>query len=56
MSVYSQLEYNHVPALYGMVLEVVVKSRKTFVAAANIKLEKELLDKEKWFLLGNCAI
>lgn len=50
------LEYNHVPLLYGMVLEVTVKSRKTFVAATNIRLEKELLDKEIWFPLGNCAI
>nr|XP_046249410.1 phosphatidylinositol 4-phosphate 3-kinase C2 domain-containing subunit gamma [Scatophagus argus]XP_046249411.1 phosphatidylinositol 4-phosphate 3-kinase C2 domain-containing subunit gamma [Scatophagus argus] len=50
------LEYNNVPLLYGMVLEVTVKSRKTFVAATNIKLEKELLDKETWFPLGNCAI
>lgn len=38
-----------------MVLEVVVKSKKMFVAAANIKLEQELLDKEIWFPLGNCA-
>eukprot|EP00066_Takifugu_rubripes_P004383 XP_003967717.2 PREDICTED: phosphatidylinositol 4-phosphate 3-kinase C2 domain-containing subunit gamma [Takifugu rubripes] len=50
------LEYSSVPVLYGMVLEVVVKSKKTFVAATNIKLEEELLDKEKWFALGNCAI
>lgn len=53
---HSQLEYSSVPVLYGMVLEVVVKSKKTFVAATNIKLEEELLDKEKWFPLGNCAI
>lgn len=53
---HSQLEYSSVPVLYGMVLEVVVKSKKTFVAATNIKLEEELLDKEKWFALGNCAI
>ncbi|XP_073328066.1 phosphatidylinositol 3-kinase C2 domain-containing subunit gamma [Pagrus major] len=49
------LEYNNV-LLYGMVLEVTVKSKKTFVAATNIKLEEELLDKETWFPLGNCAI
>lgn len=49
-----QLEY-HAPVLYGMVLEVVVKSKKAFVAATNIKLEDELLDKETWFPLGNCA-
>ncbi|XP_074534140.1 phosphatidylinositol 3-kinase C2 domain-containing subunit gamma [Halichoeres trimaculatus] len=50
------LEYGNVPMLYGMVLEVTVKSKKNFVAATNIKLEKELLDKENWFPLGNCAI
>ncbi|XP_070763460.1 phosphatidylinositol 3-kinase C2 domain-containing subunit gamma [Enoplosus armatus] len=50
------LEYSYVPLIYGMVLEVTVKSKKTFVAATNIKLEKELLDKETWFPLGNCAI
>lgn len=50
------LEYCNVPILYGMVLEVTVKSKKTFVAATNIRLEEGLLDKEKWFLLGNCAI
>lgn len=50
-----QLEY-HAPVLYGMVLEVVVKSKKTFVAATNIKLEENLLDKETWFPLGNCAV
>ncbi|KAM7396920.1 hypothetical protein PAMP_019925 [Pampus punctatissimus] len=50
------LEYNHVPLIYGMVLEVTVKSKKTFVAATNIKLEDKLLDKETWFPLGNCAI
>lgn len=53
---YSQLEYNYVPLLYGMVLEVTVKSKKTFVAATNIRLEEVLLDKETWFPLGNCAI
>lgn len=52
----SQLEYSFVPMLYGMVLEVTVKSKKTFVAATNIKLEGEFLDKERWFPLGNCAI
>ncbi|KAG7231120.1 hypothetical protein INR49_027160 [Caranx melampygus] len=40
------LEYNSVPLLYGMVLEVTVKSKKTFVAATNIKLDDNLLDKE----------
>ncbi|XP_068169428.1 phosphatidylinositol 3-kinase C2 domain-containing subunit gamma [Antennarius striatus] len=49
------LEYNYVPLLYGMVLEVTVKSKKTFLAATNIRLEKKLIDQETWFLLGNCA-
>uniref|UniRef100_A0A3Q3FAN9 Phosphatidylinositol-4-phosphate 3-kinase catalytic subunit type 2 gamma n=1 Tax=Labrus bergylta TaxID=56723 RepID=A0A3Q3FAN9_9LABR len=44
-----QLEYSNVPMLYGMVLEVTVKSKKNFVAATNIRLEQEVLDKEKWF-------
>ncbi|KAK5611709.1 hypothetical protein CRENBAI_011814 [Crenichthys baileyi] len=53
------LEYNSVPLLYGMVLEVTVKSKKTkktFVAATSIKLEDELLDRELWFPLRNCVI
>ncbi|XP_061630841.1 phosphatidylinositol 3-kinase C2 domain-containing subunit gamma isoform X2 [Phyllopteryx taeniolatus] len=50
------LEYANVPLLYGMVLEVSVKSKKTFVAATNIKLEEELLNKETWFTLGNSAL
>ncbi|XP_054475928.1 phosphatidylinositol 3-kinase C2 domain-containing subunit gamma [Anoplopoma fimbria] len=50
------LEYNYVPLLYGMVLEVTVKSKKTFVAATNIRLADELLCQDKWFPLGNCAI
>ncbi|XP_041794780.1 phosphatidylinositol 4-phosphate 3-kinase C2 domain-containing subunit gamma [Chelmon rostratus] len=50
------MEYSYVPLLYGMVLEVTVKSKNTFVAATNIKLEEELLDKETWFPLRNCAI
>lgn len=49
------LEYNHVPLLYGMVLEVTVKSRKAFLAGTNIKLEDELLSKETWFPLQNSA-
>ncbi|XP_019933710.2 phosphatidylinositol 3-kinase C2 domain-containing subunit gamma isoform X1 [Paralichthys olivaceus] len=50
------LEYSFVPLLYGMVLEVTVKSKKTFVAATNIRLEDNLLDKKTWFPLGNCAV
>ncbi|XP_019712782.1 phosphatidylinositol 4-phosphate 3-kinase C2 domain-containing subunit gamma isoform X1 [Hippocampus comes] len=50
------LEWSNVPLLYGMVLEVSVKSKKTFVAAANIKLDEELLNKETWFTLGNSAL
>lgn len=51
------IEYN-VPAnaVYGMVLEVTVKSRKKFVGASFIKLEEHLLKKEKWFSLGNCEV
>ncbi|XP_077424298.1 phosphatidylinositol 3-kinase C2 domain-containing subunit gamma isoform X2 [Vanacampus margaritifer] len=50
------LEYDNVHLLYGMVLEVSVKSKKTFVAATNIKLDELLLDKETWFTLGNLAL
>ncbi|XP_012735853.2 phosphatidylinositol 4-phosphate 3-kinase C2 domain-containing subunit gamma [Fundulus heteroclitus] len=52
------LEYNPVTVLYGMVLEVTVKSRtkKTFVAATTIKLDEDLLDKELWFPLRNHVI
>ncbi|KAM9376569.1 phosphatidylinositol 3-kinase C2 domain-containing subunit gamma [Pholidichthys leucotaenia] len=50
------LEYVCISMLYGMVLEVTVKSRKAFVAGASIKLEEELLDKETWFPLMNCAV
>lgn len=51
------IEYN-VPtnAVYGMVLEVTVKSRKKFVGATFIKLEEHLLNKEQWFSLGNCEV
>ncbi|XP_077452589.1 phosphatidylinositol 3-kinase C2 domain-containing subunit gamma isoform X1 [Stigmatopora argus] len=50
------LEYVNVPLLYGMVLEVSVKSKKTFIAATNIKLDEELLNKKTWFILGNAAL
>lgn len=50
------MEYTYVPLLYGMVLEVTVKSKNAFVAATNIKLEDKLLDKETWFPLGNASI
>lgn len=52
----SQLEYSNVPLLDGMVLEVTVKSKKTFVAATNIRLDDKMLEKETWFSLGNCAV
>lgn len=52
----SQLQYSYVPLLHGMVLEVTVKSKNTFVAATNIKLEANILNKEMWFSLGNCAV
>ncbi|XP_072242196.1 phosphatidylinositol 3-kinase C2 domain-containing subunit gamma [Leuresthes tenuis] len=50
------LTYDYVPLLYGLQLRVTVKSKKTkktFVAAANIKLEDDMLDKEMWFPLAN---
>ncbi|XP_068459618.1 phosphatidylinositol 3-kinase C2 domain-containing subunit gamma [Clinocottus analis] len=50
------LEYNSIPLLHGMVLEVTVMSKKTFVAATNIRLEDDLLNKDMWFPLGNCAV
>ncbi|XP_030588255.1 phosphatidylinositol 4-phosphate 3-kinase C2 domain-containing subunit gamma isoform X2 [Archocentrus centrarchus] len=50
------LEYTSVTMLYGMVLEVTVKSKKAFVAAVNIKLDEKLLNQEIWFPLGNSAI
>ncbi|KAF7663980.1 hypothetical protein LDENG_00192830 [Lucifuga dentata] len=50
------LEYSNVLLLHEKVLEVTVKSNKTFVAATNIKLEQRWLDKEQWFPLGNCPI
>ncbi|KAM8860741.1 phosphatidylinositol 3-kinase C2 domain-containing subunit gamma isoform 2-T3 [Synchiropus picturatus] len=46
------LQYNHVPVLHGTVLEVAVKSRKSFLASTYIKLVDELLNKEAWFPLG----
>uniref|UniRef100_A0A3B4ET12 Phosphatidylinositol-4-phosphate 3-kinase catalytic subunit type 2 gamma n=1 Tax=Pundamilia nyererei TaxID=303518 RepID=A0A3B4ET12_9CICH len=51
-----QVEYTSVTQLNGIVLEVVVKSKKAFVAATNIKLDKKLLNQELWFPLGNSAI
>ncbi|KAF7224184.1 phosphatidylinositol 3-kinase C2 domain-containing subunit gamma isoform X2 [Nothobranchius furzeri] len=53
------LAYKNILMLKGLTLEVTVKSKKTkktFVAAAHIKLEDELLNKEIWFPLGNCVI
>lgn len=34
-------------------LEVTVKSRKVFVASANVRLEQNNMDREEWFLLDN---
>lgn len=42
--------------LHGHVLEVTVKSRKTFVAATNVVLGERVLDQEKWFPLGFSAV
>ncbi|KAM4572847.1 phosphatidylinositol 3-kinase C2 domain-containing subunit gamma [Odontesthes bonariensis] len=53
------LTYDYVPLLYGVQLEVTVKSKRTkrtFVAAASIKLEEDMLDKEMWFPLSNCLL
>ena len=52
----SQVEYSQVLSLYNRVLEVIVKSNKRFVVAANIQLEEKMMDKEEWFPLGNCQI
>lgn len=53
---YSQVEYTSVTQLNGIVLEVVVKSKKAFVAATNIKLDEKMLNQEIWFPLGNSAV
>ncbi|KAM9807885.1 phosphatidylinositol 3-kinase C2 domain-containing subunit gamma [Neosynchiropus ocellatus] len=50
------LQYNYVPVLHGTVLEVAVKSRKSFLASTYIKLVDELLNKETWFPLGYSEI
>ncbi|XP_050991769.1 phosphatidylinositol 3-kinase C2 domain-containing subunit gamma isoform X1 [Labeo rohita] len=50
------IEYRNVPNLHGHVLEVTVKSRKTFVAATNVVLGERVLDQEKWFPLGFSAV
>ncbi|XP_056138310.1 phosphatidylinositol 3-kinase C2 domain-containing subunit gamma [Lampris incognitus] len=50
------LEYREVPSLHGKVLEVTVKSKKNFIAATNITMEEQWLDKEQWFPLGNCPV
>lgn len=52
---YSQVEYTSVTQLNG-ILEVVVKSKKAFVAATNIKLDEKMLNQELWFPLGNSAV
>ncbi|KAJ8002600.1 hypothetical protein DPEC_G00160580 [Dallia pectoralis] len=45
------MEYEDLYSLQGRVLEVMVKSRKTFVAAAVVQLEPKNMDKEMWFHL-----
>ncbi|XP_026864630.2 phosphatidylinositol 4-phosphate 3-kinase C2 domain-containing subunit gamma [Electrophorus electricus] len=50
------IEYRNVLSLHGSVLEVMVKSKKAFVAAANIVLAESVLDREQWFQLGNNPI
>ncbi|XP_076026726.1 phosphatidylinositol 3-kinase C2 domain-containing subunit gamma [Genypterus blacodes] len=50
------LEYSNVPTLHGKVLEVMVKSKKAFVAATDISQLERWLDQEHWFALRNCPI
>ncbi|XP_016371821.1 phosphatidylinositol 4-phosphate 3-kinase C2 domain-containing subunit gamma [Sinocyclocheilus rhinocerous] len=50
------IEYRNMHNLHGHVLEVTVKSRKTFVAATNVVLGERVLDQEKWFPLGFSAV
>ncbi|XP_029009561.2 phosphatidylinositol 3-kinase C2 domain-containing subunit gamma [Betta splendens] len=50
------LEFPWVPLLYGMVLVVQVKSRKTALGETYIRLEEALLDQERWFPLGSCSV
>ncbi|KAM6936977.1 phosphatidylinositol 3-kinase C2 domain-containing subunit gamma [Xenentodon cancila] len=49
------LVYDPVPLLYGTVLEVAVKSKKSLLAETEITLDEEQLDKDIWFPLRNSA-
>ncbi|XP_012694530.2 phosphatidylinositol 4-phosphate 3-kinase C2 domain-containing subunit gamma isoform X2 [Clupea harengus] len=46
------IEYSNVLSLHDRVLEVTVKSKKTFVAATNIFLGERKMDVEEWYQLG----
>ncbi|KAL2093959.1 hypothetical protein ACEWY4_011271 [Coilia grayii] len=50
------IEYSNVLSLHDRVLEVTVKSKKTFVGATNIFLGERKMDVEEWYPLGNCPI
>lgn len=51
-----QIEYNNVLSLHDRVLEVTVKSKKSFVGATNIFLGERKMEVEEWYPLGNCPI
>ncbi|XP_063052825.1 phosphatidylinositol 3-kinase C2 domain-containing subunit gamma [Engraulis encrasicolus] len=50
------IEYNNVLSLHDRVLEVTVKSKKSFVGATNIFLGERKMEVEEWYPLGNCPI
>ncbi|XP_064878364.1 phosphatidylinositol 3-kinase C2 domain-containing subunit gamma [Oncorhynchus nerka] len=47
------IEYRDMSSVQDRELEVTVKSRKVFVASANVRLEQNNMDTEEWFLLDN---
>ncbi|TFK06072.1 N-terminal EF-hand calcium-binding protein 3 [Platysternon megacephalum] len=48
--------YDAVTELQGRVLQLIVKSKGTFVGAINIRLNSVPLNEEKWYPLGNSII
>ncbi|KAI1238754.1 hypothetical protein IHE44_0011840 [Lamprotornis superbus] len=48
--------YDRITELQGRVLQLVVKSKGTFVGAVNIQLSSVQLNEEKWYPLGNSVI
>uniref|UniRef100_A0A674I8E3 Phosphatidylinositol-4-phosphate 3-kinase catalytic subunit type 2 gamma n=1 Tax=Terrapene triunguis TaxID=2587831 RepID=A0A674I8E3_9SAUR len=48
--------YDAVTELQGRVLQLIVKSKGTFVGAINIQLNSVPLNEEKWYPLGNSII